>query len=100
MPGKAKIGSFPEAKESVVELIACVWNCFLFPSCTDPDSFCYKKFFQLCGLSQKTPQEVKDVFRILDEDNSGFIEESELKYVECVILFPFINLSNDSICKS
>lgn len=48
---------------------------------TAPDSFCYKKFFQLCGLSQKTPQEVKDVFRIIDEDNSGFIEEAELKYV-------------------
>ncbi|KAI4880503.1 hypothetical protein NFI96_012344, partial [Prochilodus magdalenae] len=47
---------------------------------TAPDSFSYKKFFQLCGLTQKTPQEVKDVFRILDEDNSGFIEESELKF--------------------
>ncbi|XP_012694346.1 parvalbumin 9 isoform X2 [Clupea harengus] len=48
--------------------------------CQDPDTFCYKKFFQLCGLSQKTPQEVKDVFRILDDDDSGFIEESELKF--------------------
>ncbi|KAL7857155.1 hypothetical protein SRHO_G00160540 [Serrasalmus rhombeus] len=48
--------------------------------CQAPDSFSYKKFFQLCGLTQKTPQEVKDVFRILDEDNSGFIEESELKF--------------------
>ncbi|CAM4709133.1 unnamed protein product [Leuciscus chuanchicus] len=45
-----------------------------------PESFCYKKFFQLCGLSQKSPQEVKDVFRIIDEDNSGFIEEAELKF--------------------
>uniref|UniRef100_A0AAR2KFU6 Parvalbumin n=1 Tax=Pygocentrus nattereri TaxID=42514 RepID=A0AAR2KFU6_PYGNA len=48
--------------------------------CQAPDSFSYKKFFQLCGLTQKTPQEVKDVFRILDDDNSGFIEESELKF--------------------
>ncbi|XP_041939652.1 parvalbumin 9 [Alosa pseudoharengus] len=48
--------------------------------CQDPDTFCYKKFFQLCGLSQKTPQEIKDVFRLLDDDNSGFIEESELKF--------------------
>uniref|UniRef100_A0A8C4F6J5 Parvalbumin n=1 Tax=Dicentrarchus labrax TaxID=13489 RepID=A0A8C4F6J5_DICLA len=48
--------------------------------CQAPDSFCYKKFFQLCGLSSKTPQEVKDVFQILDDDNSGYIEESELKY--------------------
>ncbi|KAK1881216.1 Vacuolar fusion protein CCZ1 like [Dissostichus eleginoides] len=50
--------------------------------CQAPDSFCYKKFFKLCGLSSKTPQEVKDVFQILDEDNSGFIEESELKCVK------------------
>ncbi|XP_063077360.1 parvalbumin 9 [Engraulis encrasicolus] len=48
--------------------------------CQDPDTFCYKKFFQLCGLSSKTPQEVKDVFRLLDDDDSGFIEEAELKF--------------------
>ncbi|XP_077481653.1 parvalbumin 9 isoform X2 [Stigmatopora argus] len=48
--------------------------------CQVPDSFCYKKFFGLCGLSSKTPQEVQNVFRILDEDNSGYLEESELKF--------------------
>ncbi|XP_034414446.1 parvalbumin 9 [Cyclopterus lumpus] len=48
--------------------------------CQAPDSFCYKKFFQLCGLSSKSPQEIKVVFKILDEDNSGYIEESELKH--------------------
>jgi len=48
---------------------------------TAPDSFCYKKFFQLCGLTSKTPKEVKDVFQIIDEDSSGYIEESELKCV-------------------
>ncbi|XP_056285966.1 parvalbumin 9 [Pseudoliparis swirei] len=48
--------------------------------CQAPDSFCYKKFFQLCGLSSMTPQEIRDVFKILDEDNSGYIEESELKF--------------------
>lgn len=47
-----------------------------------PDTFCYKKFFKLCGLSSKTPKEVKDVFQILDEDNSGYIEHSELKCVK------------------
>uniref|UniRef100_A0A4W4F5I9 Parvalbumin n=1 Tax=Electrophorus electricus TaxID=8005 RepID=A0A4W4F5I9_ELEEL len=47
---------------------------------TAPESFCCKKFFQLCGLSQKSPKEVKDVFRILDDDHSGFIEEAELKF--------------------
>ncbi|XP_068439192.1 parvalbumin 9 [Clinocottus analis] len=48
--------------------------------CQAPDSFCYKKFFQLCGLSSMTPQQIKDVFKILDEDDSGYIEESELKF--------------------
>ncbi|CAL8283730.1 unnamed protein product [Merluccius merluccius] len=48
--------------------------------CQEPNSFSYKKFFELCGLTSKTPQEVKDVFNILDEDNSGFIEEAELKF--------------------
>ncbi|KAG7491869.1 hypothetical protein MATL_G00008020 [Megalops atlanticus] len=50
------------------------------PSKTAPDSFTYKKFFQLCGLTKKSPQEVKDVFGILDNDGSGFIEEEELKF--------------------
>lgn len=57
----------------------CFWSFSHVRFSTAPDSFCYKKFFQLCGLSQKSPQEVKEVFRILDEDNSGNIEEAELK---------------------
>ncbi|MGH0116973.1 UNVERIFIED_CONTAM: hypothetical protein FKN15_024918 [Acipenser sinensis] len=45
-----------------------------------PDSFSPKKFFQLCGLHKKTPKEVTEVFYILDNDQSGFIEEEELKF--------------------
>ncbi|KAL0983922.1 hypothetical protein UPYG_G00134800 [Umbra pygmaea] len=45
-----------------------------------PDSFSFKKFFLLCGLSSKSPKEVKDVFQILDTDSSGYIEEAELKF--------------------
>ncbi|XP_072299528.1 parvalbumin 8 [Eucyclogobius newberryi] len=48
--------------------------------CQAPDSFCPKKFFQLCGLSKKSAADVKKVFSILDNDNSGFIEEEELKF--------------------
>uniref|UniRef100_A0AAV2KHW4 Parvalbumin n=1 Tax=Knipowitschia caucasica TaxID=637954 RepID=A0AAV2KHW4_KNICA len=48
--------------------------------CQAPDSFSHKKFFQLCGLSKKSAAEVKKVFAILDNDNSGFIEEEELKF--------------------
>ncbi|XP_063790561.1 parvalbumin, thymic CPV3-like [Pseudophryne corroboree] len=48
--------------------------------CQAADSFNYKKFFQTCGLAKKTASQVKDVFRVLDNDESGFIEEEELKY--------------------
>lgn len=49
--------------------------------CPAPDSFCAKKFFQMCGLTKKSPQDIKKVFAILDNDASGFIEEEELKWV-------------------
>ncbi|KAJ7989720.1 hypothetical protein DPEC_G00307450 [Dallia pectoralis] len=48
--------------------------------CQAPDSFNCKKFFQQCGLTKKSPADVKTVFAILDNDNSGFIEEEELKF--------------------
>lgn len=50
---------------------------WLFPS--EQDSFCPKKFFQMCGLSKKSSQDIKKVFAILDNDGSGYIEEEELK---------------------
>ncbi|KAM4024272.1 parvalbumin, thymic CPV3-like [Anomaloglossus baeobatrachus] len=48
--------------------------------CQAPESFNFKKFFQTCGLTKKTGVQVKEVFRILDNDQSGFIEEEELKF--------------------
>ncbi|XP_061829438.1 parvalbumin 8 [Nerophis lumbriciformis] len=48
--------------------------------CQAPDSFCPKKFFQVCGMTKKSPQDVKKVFGILDNDGSGYIEEEELKF--------------------
>ncbi|XP_041826061.1 parvalbumin 8 [Melanotaenia boesemani] len=47
--------------------------------CQAPDSFCPKKFFQVCGLTKKSPQDVKKIFGLLDNDGDGFIEENELK---------------------
>lgn len=35
----------------------------------------------MCGLTKKSPQDVKKVFGILDNDGSGYIEEEELKWV-------------------
>ncbi|XP_068192708.1 parvalbumin 6 [Antennarius striatus] len=45
------------------------------------DSFDFKKFFDMVGLKNKSSDDVKKVFTVLDADNSGFIEEEELKFV-------------------
>ncbi|TWW58979.1 parvalbumin-7 [Takifugu flavidus] len=45
------------------------------------ETFDPKKFFELVGLTAMSPESVKDVFRVLDVDGSGFIEEDELKYI-------------------
>nr|XP_060632967.1 parvalbumin alpha [Anolis sagrei ordinatus] len=45
------------------------------------DSFNHKKFFELVGLKKKSHDDVKKVFHILDKDQSGYIEEDELKFV-------------------
>ncbi|XP_047212311.1 parvalbumin-7-like isoform X1 [Girardinichthys multiradiatus] len=45
------------------------------------DSFDYKRFFEIVGLKSKSSDDVKKVFTVLDADNSGFIEEEELKFV-------------------
>merc|ERR1711915_247744 len=47
--------------------------------CAAADSFDYKKFFKACGLAGKSADEVKKAFCVIDQDNSGFIEEEELK---------------------
>uniref|UniRef100_A0A672TTT1 Parvalbumin n=1 Tax=Strigops habroptila TaxID=2489341 RepID=A0A672TTT1_STRHB len=47
-------------------------------SCQADGSFNYKSFFSTIGLPSKTPDQIKKVFAILDQDNNGFIEEEEL----------------------
>ncbi|KAI4874238.1 hypothetical protein NFI96_007358, partial [Prochilodus magdalenae] len=42
------------------------------------ESFDYKKFFELVGLKALSAENVKKVFKVLDVDGSGFIEEEEL----------------------
>ncbi|XP_039542609.1 parvalbumin 1 [Pimephales promelas] len=48
-------------------------------ACQAVDSFDYKSFFAKVGLSAKSADDVKKAFFIIDQDNSGFIEEEELK---------------------
>ncbi|XP_067830409.1 parvalbumin beta-like [Heptranchias perlo] len=47
--------------------------------CNDPGSFHLKKFSKTSGLAKKSAEEIKKIFDILDNDNSGFIEKDELK---------------------
>ncbi|XP_077414410.1 parvalbumin beta-1-like [Vanacampus margaritifer] len=47
--------------------------------CAAADSFNFKSFFKVCGLATKSADDVKKAFKIIDQDNSGFIEEEELK---------------------
>ncbi|OCT64208.1 parvalbumin beta-like [Xenopus laevis] len=47
--------------------------------CQAAESFNYKAFFAKSGLSSKSAEDVRNVFAILDQDRSGFIEEDELK---------------------
>ncbi|KAJ8363252.1 hypothetical protein SKAU_G00120830 [Synaphobranchus kaupii] len=45
------------------------------------ESFNHKKFFDMIGLKAKSAEDVRKVFSVLDVDNSGYIEEEELKFV-------------------
>lgn len=43
------------------------------------DSFSHKTFFKACGMASKSADELKKAFAIIDQDNSAYIEEEELK---------------------
>lgn len=53
------------------------------------DSFSPKTFFATLGLSKKTPSEIEKVFKMLDQDQSGFIEQDELQ----LSIFQFSSLN-------
>ncbi|CAL8265065.1 parvalbumin beta-2 [Gadus morhua] len=48
-------------------------------ACKSAGSFDHTKFFKSCGLAGKSSDDVKKAFGIIDQDQSDFIEEEELK---------------------
>lgn len=46
---------------------------------TAADSFNHKSFFTKVGLADKSADDLKKAFAVIDQDKSGFIEEDELK---------------------
>lgn len=50
------------------------------------DSFSPKMFFKTVGLFKKSALEIERVFRILDQDKSGYIEQDELQLSPILLL--------------
>ncbi|XP_076121284.1 parvalbumin, thymic-like [Alosa pseudoharengus] len=49
-------------------------------ACQGPDTFDFKSFFKVAGLCGRPQPEREKVFGVVDQDQSGFIEEEELKF--------------------
>ncbi|KAH0631950.1 hypothetical protein JD844_019862 [Phrynosoma platyrhinos] len=55
-------------------------------SCKDLESFSSKTFFAKSGLHGKSKEQLTQVFAILDQDKSGFIEEDELQSDRSIVV--------------
>lgn len=62
------------------------------------DSFSPKTFFKAVGLSKKTPTEIEKVFKILDQDKSGFIEQDELQ-LSFTVQIVHLSVFNVPLCR-
>ncbi|KAM3592070.1 uncharacterized protein V6R79_012286 [Siganus canaliculatus] len=64
---------------AITDFLAASDITFAINACKAKDSFSPKTFFKTVGLSKKTPTEIERVFKILDQDKSGYIEQDELQ---------------------
>ncbi|XP_007891755.1 parvalbumin beta 3 [Callorhinchus milii] len=64
---------------SITDILTAADIASAVSQCSAVNSFCHKKFFTTCGLSKKSETDVKKVFKVLDQDQSGYIEDAELK---------------------
>uniref|UniRef100_A0A8D2J271 Parvalbumin n=1 Tax=Varanus komodoensis TaxID=61221 RepID=A0A8D2J271_VARKO len=46
-----------------------------------PDSFNHAQFFVLAGLKNQNIEKLKDIFHLLDRNQTGFIEKNELSFM-------------------
>ncbi|XP_028914292.1 oncomodulin isoform X1 [Ornithorhynchus anatinus] len=67
-------------KMSITDVLSAADIAAALKECQDPDSFNHKQFFQTSGLAKKSASQVKDIFRFIDNDQSGFLDEDELKF--------------------
>ncbi|XP_005998418.1 parvalbumin beta-like [Latimeria chalumnae] len=64
---------------AVAKLLAAADVTAALEGCKADDSFNHKVFFQKTGLAKKSNEELEAIFKILDQDKSGFIEDEELQ---------------------
>ncbi|XP_077614958.1 oncomodulin [Crocuta crocuta] len=67
-------------KMSITDVLSADDIAAALQECQDPDTFEPQKFFQTSGLSKMSASQVKDVFRFIDNDQSGYLDEEELKF--------------------
>ncbi|XP_006248914.1 oncomodulin isoform X1 [Rattus norvegicus] len=67
-------------KMSITDILSAEDIAAALQECQDPDTFEPQKFFQTSGLSKMSASQVKDIFRFIDNDQSGYLDGDELKY--------------------
>nr|XP_038945041.1 oncomodulin isoform X2 [Rattus norvegicus] len=64
---------------SITDILSAEDIAAALQECQDPDTFEPQKFFQTSGLSKMSASQVKDIFRFIDNDQSGYLDGDELK---------------------